>query len=180
MTISATRLREAETLLELVEAGLKQVTDGPSERRVPGVRNVLVFGATFAAAMKSIAAKDRLFASWFDVQKPTEGIDQLLRIMTTEPKTRRDYTQVQLASAGKEFGPRPDHARAFFSGDRLGGSGWEIELPGGRVEKYYVMLPDELPSGYTFTGTDRNAETLARRHVAQLREMLRHARIAVH
>ena len=180
MTISVTRLREAETLLELVEAGLKQVTDGPSERRVPGVRNVLVFGATFAAAMKSIAAKDRLFASWFDVQKPTEGIDQLLRIMTTEPKTRRDYTQVQLASAGKEFGPRPDHARAFFSGDRLGGSGWEIELPGGRVEKYYVMLPDDLPSGYSFTGSDRNAETLARRHVAQLREMLKHARIAVH
>jgi hypothetical protein len=42
------------------------------------------------------------------------------------------------------------------------------------------MLPDDLPSGYSFTGTDRNAETLARRYVAQLREMLRQARIAVH
>ncbi len=180
MTISTTRLREAETVLALVEAGLKQVTDGAPERRVPGVRNVLVFGAAFAATMKAIAAKDRLFASWFDLQKEDEGVDELRRIMTAEPKTRRDYTQVQLASAGKEFGPRPDHARAFFSGDRIGGSGWEIELPGGRVEKYYVMLPDELPSGYSFTGTARNAETLTRRYVAQLREMLRHARIAVH
>ena len=180
MTISATRLREAETLLELVEAGFRQVSDGPAERRVPGARNVLVFGAAFHAAMKAIASKDRLFASWFDVQPPTEGVDELRRIVMTDPKTRRDYTQVQLASAGKEFGPRPDHARAFFSGDRLGGSGWEIELPGGRIEKYYVMLPDELPSGYSFTGTDRNAEALARRYVAQLREMLRHARIAVH
>ncbi|MDP9191469.1 MAG: hypothetical protein M3P06_07185 [Acidobacteriota bacterium] len=179
MTISATRLREAEALLELVEAGLKQVTEGPDERRVPGVRNVLLFGNAFATAMKAIASKDRLFASWLDVQKPVDGIEELGRIMMAEPKTRRDYTQVQLASAGKAFGPRPANARAFFSGDRLGGSGWEIDLPGGRVEKYYVQLPDELPAGYSFTGTDRNAETLARRRVAQLREMLRHARIAV-
>ena len=180
MTISATRLLEAETLLELVEAGLKQVIDGPGERRIPGVRNVLVFGSAFTAAMKAIASKDRLFASWFDLQQPTEGIEELRRLLMTEPKTRRDYTQVQLASAGKAYGPRPANARAFFSGDRLGGSGWEIELPGGRVEKYYVQLPDQLPAGYTFTGSDRNVETMTKRYVAQLRETLRHARIAVH
>lgn len=179
MTVSATRLQEAETLLALVEGGLKQVTEGPADRRVPGVRNVLVFGAAFATAMRAVASSDRLFASWFDLQGPVEGVEELRRLLTAEPKARRDYTQVQLASAGKDFGPRPANARAFFSGDRIGGAGWEIDLPGGRVEKYYVVLADELPSGYSFTGSARNVETLARRYVAQLREMLRHARLAL-
>jgi hypothetical protein len=179
MAMDATRLHEAETLLTLVEAGLKQVTDGPPDRRVAGVRNVLAFGGVLTAAMKTLASGDPLFASWFDLQRSTEGVEELRRVMLAEPKTRRDYTQVQLASAGKEFGPRPANARAFFSGDRLGGVGWDVELPGGGVEKYYVLLPDDLPAGYTFSGTTRNAETLARRHVAQLRDMLRHARIAL-
>jgi hypothetical protein len=29
-------------------------------------------------------------------------------------------------------------------GDQLGGSGWEVELPDGSTEKYYVKLPDHL------------------------------------
>ncbi|MGZ6268584.1 MAG: hypothetical protein ACXWNR_08510, partial [Candidatus Limnocylindrales bacterium] len=38
----------------------------------------------------------------------------------------------------------PPGARAFFIGDSLGGSGWEVLLPDGSVEKYYVQLPDEI------------------------------------
>jgi hypothetical protein len=43
---------------------------------------------------------------------------------------------------------------------------------GGRVEKYYVSLPDELPPGY-------NAEMLARSFMKYLREMLRYAKLAL-
>jgi hypothetical protein len=39
---------------------------------------------------------------------------------------------------------RPPGAKAYFIGDRLGGSGWEIELPDGSVQNYYVKLPPEL------------------------------------
>ncbi len=173
------RLHQVETLMALVEAALKQIAEGPDDRRVAGVRNVLAFGGVLTATMKAISSRDALFASWFDLQRPADGVEELRRVMLAEPKIRRDYTQVQLASAGKEFGPRPANARAFFSGDRLGGVGWDIELPGGGVEKYYVMLPDELPEGYSFAGTTRNAETLAKRHASELREMVRHARIAL-
>jgi hypothetical protein len=175
MATRTTRIHEAEALLALAEAALKQVTAGPEERRVPGVRNILVFGALFMTAAKAIASSDPLFASWFDLQKPLEGIEELRRVMLLEPKVRRDYTKVELASAGKEFGPRPANARAFFSGDRLGGAGWEIDLPGGGVEKYYVVLPDGLPPGYSFP----SAETLAKRYVSYLRDVLKHAKIAV-
>jgi hypothetical protein len=179
MTVDPARRGEAETLLTLVESALKQVTEGPSDRRVAGVRNVFAFGGALALAMKAIAASEPLFATWFDLQRPSDGVEDLRRLMLAEPKTRHDYTQVQLASAGKEFGPRPANALAFFSGDRLGGVGWDIALPAGGVEKYYVLLPGDLPTGYAFDGNTRNAEVLSRRHVAQLREMLRHARIAL-
>lgn len=175
MKAAPDRLREAETLLALVESALKQVVHGPADRRVPGVRNVLVFGGALANTMKAIAKASPIFASWFDVQSPSADIESLRKVLLREPKTRRDYTQVQLASAGKEYGPRPANARVFFSGDRLGGVGWEIELPDGQIEKYYVQLPDDLPAGVSFD----QAEALARRHVAQLREMMRHARAAV-
>lgn len=172
------RMQDAESLLALVEAAFKQVTGGNAERRVPGVRNLLVFGSHYSTLMDAVASQDPLFASWLDVQKTPDGVEALRRLMLRPPKTRRDYTSVQLASAGKEFGPRPANARAFFSSDRLGGSGWEIELPGGSVEKYYVVLPDGLPNGYAFDDHAINAETIARRYVMHLREMMKHAKIA--
>ena len=179
MSLNAARLRDAEVLLQLVEAALKQITDGPEERRVPGVRNALVFGGHYTTMMEAIASGDRLFASWFDVQQPPEGIEQLRRVILRARKSRRDFTQVQLASsAGKQFGPRPKNARAFFTADRLGGAGFDIEMPGGGVEKYYVALPDNLPDGYSFDDTAVNAEALMRRYVMYLREVMRHAKIA--
>ncbi len=173
------RLQDAEALLALVEAGLKQVTGGPPERRVPGVRNVLVFGSLYTTLMEAVASQDPLFASWLDVQKAPEAVETLRRLMLKPPKVRRDYTSVQLASAGKEFGPRPAGARAFFSGDRLGGTGWEIQLPGGHIEKYYVALPDGLPNGHSFDDTGINAESIVRRYVTHLREIMKHAKIAM-
>jgi hypothetical protein len=38
----------------------------------------------------------------------------------------------------------PPGAESFFIGDQLGGSGWEIALPDGTKEKYYVDLPDTI------------------------------------
>jgi len=38
----------------------------------------------------------------------------------------------------------PQNAVGFFIGDNLGGSGWEILMPDGGKEKYYVDLPKEI------------------------------------
>ena len=179
MKASSTRLDEAEALLRLAEAGLKQVTGGNAERRVPGLRNVLVFGKLFTASMKALASGDPLFASWFDQQQLPEGVDALRKDALREPKTRVEFTQVQLASAGEQFGPRPANARAFFSGDRLGGAGWDITLPNGKVEKFYVTLPEDVRVGDAFGAGAMSAEAVSRRYVTSLREMLRHAKIAV-
>ncbi|MDB5610271.1 MAG: hypothetical protein JWP25_7171 [Bradyrhizobium sp.] len=38
--------------------------------------------------------------------------------------------------------PRPPGAFSFFIGDRNGGTGWEVKLPDGSIEKYYIKPPD--------------------------------------
>lgn len=38
----------------------------------------------------------------------------------------------------------PPNAKKFFIGDEYGGSGWEIQLPDGSLEKYYVELPSNI------------------------------------
>ncbi len=38
----------------------------------------------------------------------------------------------------------PPGATSFFIGDQLGGSGWEVTLPNGSTERYYVDLPPEI------------------------------------
>ena len=172
------RLQDAEALIRLADGGLKQVASGNADRRIPGLRNVLVFGDLFRAAMEKLAARDALFASFFDQQKVPKEVDELRAATIRKPKERKDYTQLQLASEGKEFGPRPANAIAFFSGDRLGGSGWDIALPDGRVEKYYVVIPDHAPVGDSFGKEGATAEAVARRYVAWMREMLKHAKIA--
>jgi hypothetical protein len=174
----AQRIQDAEALLRLAEGGLKQIASGNVDRRIPGLRNVLVFGALFHTSMRELAATDPLFASWFDQQKLPKEVEELRKAAIRAPKERKDYTQVQLASEGKEYGPRPANAMAFFSGDRLGGSGWDISLGEGRMEKYYVVIPDHEPVGDSFGKEGATAEAVAKRYVAALREMLKHAKIA--
>jgi len=44
------------------------------------------------------------------------------------------------------FGPPPMGARGFFMRDQAGGSGWEVQLPDGTIEKHYVDLPGDIGS----------------------------------
>jgi hypothetical protein len=184
-------LGDAEQLMRLAEEGFRHLNEGPQERRFPGLRNLLVFGEAAVRQMGQLSAADPLFATWFDQQLKGSAADpqmkelaQLRTAVLREPKERREFTKVQVASAGKEYGQRPENARAFFSGDRLGGSGWEIAIAGGLVEKYYVALPQDLsPPGYRYENvsgsTGKAIEPLARKYIANLREMLRYARAAI-
>jgi len=84
----------------------------------------------------------------------------------------------------------PPGARSFFMGDQLGGSGWEVELPDGSTENYYVVLPDDLKvkinlhfadpptmhSGQPLA--DTSIEALAKHYVEYLRRLVHEAKEA--
>jgi len=85
------------------------------------------------------------------------------------------------------FGPPPPYATAFFMGDQLGGSGWEIQLPDGSVSKYYVELPIDIgsvslhfpESPISHLGEkikDSSIESLSRAYLQYLRDLLKEAR----
>src|SRR5262249_24390901 len=81
----------------------------------------------------------------------------------------------------------PQGAKSFFIGDHLGGSGWEIQLPDGTMEHYYVDLPDtiavqtwfEMPDAPTESaGTkirDHSMTNLGQLYIDALRVLVRQA-----
>ena len=72
-------------------------------------------------------------------------------------------------------------------GDQLGGHGWEIELPDGTVEKYYVELPDAVKASTSLHFSDApsthlgeqlqdtSIEALAQHYVEYLRGLVKKA-----
>jgi hypothetical protein len=49
-----------------------------------------------------------------------------------------------------KFGKPPANARNFFMNDSLGGTGWEVEVAPGVLEKYYVDLPSDVGTASLF------------------------------
>jgi hypothetical protein len=86
----------------------------------------------------------------------------------------------------KKFGPPPANARNFFIGDSFGGTGWEVEIAPGVLEKYYVDLPSEIgAAGLYFRDapdhidtsepTDADVIALSERYLARLEEIVQAA-----
>jgi hypothetical protein len=82
-----------------------------------------------------------------------------------------------------KFGPPPKNAKSFFIGDQTGGTGWEVEVQPGLVEKYYVALPDEVGvAGLYFQDapemggrkdvTESDVVALSERYLTQLEEIV--------
>lgn len=99
---------------------------------------------------------------------------------STKPLTIMDM-QALLAAL-----PKPPGAKALFIGDRSGGSGWEIELPNGETQKFYVQIPQGIP-GVEITVNFHLAVApeelrrvpvpdLARHYFAQLKQLYDEAR----
>jgi hypothetical protein len=87
----------------------------------------------------------------------------------------------------RKFGPPPTGAKAFFIGDSIGGTGWEVELPGGEVVKYYVSIPEgagisvsetfhDFPVAKHPELSDRTVQEMVEDYVVKLEALVRRAR----
>lgn len=176
-------LRGAEDALLTAEAAAGELQNGPADRRLPSIRNVVVFGRAFVQILRQLRPRDVLFREWFDQHVGSMEKDpSIARFGELGDMTLRDekeainVTHLEISSAGAQYGPKPRNARAFFTGDRLNGTGWEVTLGDGRAAKYYVRLPEAvLPGGFEAA----EVALLAKKYVGQLREMLRYAKACV-
>lgn len=185
---SAELVESAEDMLRLAEEGLRWMEAGAKEKRLAGLRNVLVFGRACLLGLSALRRHHPGFDDWYEQNwagmrndPEMKRLEPIRQLVMREVKPGEVVTNLMVRSAGRGYGTPPKGARAFFTGDRLGGTGWEIVMPDGGVEKYYVVVSDEIrPAGYGFrdegTPADACLEPIMTKYLAHLREMLRSAK----
>ena len=164
-----------------------------------GLRNLVVFGRAVTNVLQNLKSVvgEGVFDKWYGPIQEDMKQDEVLRffyVMRSEilkEGTLRTTTSVQLNLNGKELAPLlsnpPRHAKGFFIGDNLNGSGWEVELPDGTTEKYYITLPASIQiiAKFHFRDapvsrkgeiiSDNSAESLAELYIDSLRSLLEKA-----
>lgn len=151
-------LKRAKDTLDIAYYGLRLLTSGDPQERSPGLRNVLVFSrsTTFVIQnLKSVVGTAE-FDSWYAPHQDRMKADPVMRYFVEarnnlEKQGRLDvghnlYIQNFSTLDMKKFGSPPAGAKSFFIGDEIGGTGWEIELADGSIEKFYVALPESIGS----------------------------------
>lgn len=155
-------LQKAGESLQTAAMGLKDLTGPEPERRLMGLRNLVVFGRSTTFILQTLRGVDReRFNAWYAPFEKEMRDDVLMQYFAElrntilkegGPPTTRAVSIEHLDT--RDLRPLmenpPPGAKGFFIGDQLGGSGWEIEFPGGRIEKYYIQLPSAVRMETTF------------------------------
>ena len=190
-------LRDIQATLQTAELGLRLLLEGSPETRLSAFRNVVVFGRAVTNALQGLRHVEPAFEEWYAPHKLEMEADPLLKYLydlrSTILKEGRLETssvvhirRLSWPSDAYRLGPPPPNARGFFIGDSCGGAGWEIELPDGSVDKYYVSLPGDIGAVYAALSDapsvhlgrplpNRSLETLATLYVDYLRKLVRSA-----
>jgi hypothetical protein len=149
-----TVLRRIDETLQTAQHGLDDLLDSSRTRRMSGLRNLIVFGRSVTFVLQNLRSVVPDFDRWYEPQQQALKDDPLMRYFVEARNELEKQgklsiaTSVQIKSFStddiKKFGPPPFGATSFFIGDQLGGTGWDVALPDGTKEKYYVELSDSI------------------------------------
>jgi len=150
-------IARAEQVLKVAEQGLKDLIEGPPERKFAGLMNLIVFGRAVTNVLQNLRSIKRDFDDWYAHYREEMKNDPLMRYFyrlrskilkegILETSTHVYIRKLRIPEDLIKLGPPPPNAKGFFIGDEHGGSGWKIQLPDGSVEKYYVELPADIAS----------------------------------
>jgi hypothetical protein len=202
MTVSKQRateiLHQVKETLNTAEYGLQMVLSDDPSRRLIGLRNLIVFGRAVTNVLQQLRSAAAEFDDWYQPWVVRMGSDPVMayfyRLRSEILKEGRLQTggsisvnrlNSQTLIALMAAIPKPPGAKSFFAGDQFGGTGWEIELPNGEIQKFYIQIPQAVP-GVEVTVNFHLAEApeelkkvpvpnLARHYFAQLKQMYEEA-----
>ncbi len=146
------RVRET---LRVAKLGLEDLTKGPPERKLAGLRNLIVFGRAVTNVLQNLRSTESTFEEWYGKYVEEMKSDPLMKYFyelrseilkegKLEHVTQLYIRDFQPSRDMRRFGPPPPNAKGFFMGDQYGGSGWEVQLHDGSIEKLYVELPYDI------------------------------------
>jgi hypothetical protein len=154
---AAAILNDAAETLQTAQWGLTDLTGTDPRRRVPGLRNIIVFGRAVTNVLQNLrsAVGAQTFNDWYLPVQEEMRNDELLRYFyklrseilkegSLQTTTSMYIEHLDISELRPLMEQRPAGAKDFFIGDQLGGSGWEVELPDGTTSKYYVDLPQHM------------------------------------
>lgn len=152
----ATILANTKSVLATAERGLEHLSSADPTQRIPGLHNVVVFGRAVTNALQHLRGPlGAEFDDWYAPKQEEMRKDKLLRRFyemrsevlkegATRTSTSAYIEHLDTSELQPLMSNPPPGAKGFFMGDQLGGSGWEVEMPDGRTQKYYVTLPEHL------------------------------------
>ncbi|HEX73882.1 MAG TPA: hypothetical protein G4N93_01870 [Dehalococcoidia bacterium] len=155
--ITADILKSAEETLKTAEYGFEDLMKGTRERKLPALRSLIVFARATTNVLQNLRSTEPDFDEWYKKYKMEMESDPLIKYFyelrskilkkgLLQTSTHAYVRHFDFPADMSRFGPPPPNVKGFFIGDNLGGSGWEIQLPNGSIEKYYVELPSDIGS----------------------------------
>lgn len=146
---------KAEETLQTARYGFDDLTSGNRQRRFSGIRNLVVFGRSVTFVLQNLKTPvgEVAFNEWYEPIQEQMKSDVLMKYFVTLRNEILKQGKLPISTSASininsgdmaKFGTPPPGAKGFFVGDQAGGSGWEIELPDGTTEKYYVEIPESM------------------------------------
>lgn len=152
-------LIRAREILATARLGSEYLKSKDKSRILAGLRNVIVFGRAVTNVIENLRSRTVDFDEWYRSISDSLKDDPVMKklyelrsIMLKEGKTNTEVFAEIKQMDRKSFSeiPMPKNASMFFMGDENGGSGWEVILPDGSKDKFYVSIPEEIGrSGFT-------------------------------
>lgn len=147
--------RRVQETLYTAKLGLEDLVHGPPERKMAGLRNLIVFGRAVTNVLQNLRSTESAFDSWYSKYVEEMKSDPLMKYFyelrseilkegKLEHLTQLYIREFRMPRDMQRFGPPPPNVKSFFMGDQYGGSGWEVQLPDGSIEKLYVELPYDI------------------------------------
>lgn len=152
---TAKTLASVEQTLATARTGFEDLVGHHPERRLSGLRNLVVFGRAVTNVLQNLRTTEPTFEEWYAPFVDEMKSDPLLRFLhelRTEILKRGTLPTTVSAHIDRfefprdlaKFGPPPPNAKGFFIGDQNGGLGWEVALADGKVAKYYAVMPGDI------------------------------------
>ncbi|QGX40552.1 hypothetical protein [Permianibacter aggregans] len=146
-------IRRAEEILQTAWHGYEDLVGNNKGRRFTGLRNLIVFGRSVSFVIQNLRTPvgDKRFDTWYEKKQGEMKSDPIMKYFVSVRNEILKEGKLGISTAAhihhfssevmRKLGTPPPGANSFFIGDQFGGSGWEIEMPDGATEKYYVELP---------------------------------------